>query len=195
MASQVRTFIAVEITGGIRTRAKKLIEQLARSGANVKWVEPENLHLTLAFLGEVPVLEIPDVCDTVQASIGDFEPFEIDVCGVGAFPDLRRPRTIWLGVGDGAEEMVALHDTLEKGLTKLGFRGENRRFRPHLTLGRVRQSPMGLGELAQTIGQLKDLHVEAMEVAEVVVFSSRLDRGGSEYEPLGTIELKGRFGD
>src|SRR5688500_9053956 len=124
MASQVRTFIAVEITSGIRARAKKLIEQFARTSADVKWVEPENLHLTLAFLGEVPVLEIPEICNTAAASIGDFEPFDIEVQGVGAFPDLRRPRTIWLGVGQGAEEMIALHDTLQAGLVKLGFRGE-----------------------------------------------------------------------
>jgi 2'-5' RNA ligase len=192
MASQVRSFIAVEITSGIRARAKKLIEQLGRTGADVKWVEPDNLHLTLAFLGEVPVLEIPEICDTAKASIGDFEPFEIDVSGVGAFPDLRRPRTIWLGVGDGADEMIALHDTLQQGLSKLGFRSENRRFRPHMTLGRVRHSPIGLDELGRAINDMKDLHIEAMEVAEVVVFSSRLDRGGPEYEPLGTIELKGR---
>ena len=194
MPPTVRTFVAVEITPGVRSRARQLIEKLSATGANVKWVEPENLHLTLAFLGEVDVLEIPELCETVRQSVGDYEPFDIEVRGVGAFPDLRRPRTVWIGVENGAEEMIALHGSLEKGLTKLGYRAEKRRFRPHLTLGRVRNAPQGQGvdDLGRAIEQFRDYQADTMSVAEVIVFSSRLDRGGPEYEPLGTIELAGR---
>ena len=105
---------------------------------------------------------------------------------------MQRPRTIWLGVTDGAEEMIALHDCLEQGLAKLGFRPEKRRYRPHLTLGRLKQSPQGIGELGTLIQQNNDYQADTMNVCEVVVFSSRLDRNGPEYEPLGTIELAGR---
>jgi 2'-5' RNA ligase len=192
MPPLVRTFIAVEITPGVRSRARQLIDRFRATGANVKWVEPENLHLTLSFLGEVDVLEIPEICSTVTAAVGDYEPFDIEVRGVGAFPDIKRPRTVWMGVVEGAEEMVALHSSLEKGLAKLGYRAENRRFRPHITLGRFRHSPQGIGELGELIQQNQDYLADTVGVSEVVVFSSRLDRGGPEYEPLGTIELKGR---
>jgi 2'-5' RNA ligase len=192
MPPLVRTFIAVELTPGVRSRARQLMDRFRASGENVRWVEPDNLHLTLSFLGEVDVLEIPEICTTTKQAVGDFEPFDIDVRGVGAFPDLQRPRTIWIGVTEGAEEMIALHDSLEKGLAKLGYRPENRRYRPHLTLGRVKHSPQGIGELGTLIQQNQDYQADTMSVCEVMVFSSRLDRHGPEYEPLGTIELAGR---
>ncbi|MHC4179990.1 MAG: RNA 2',3'-cyclic phosphodiesterase, partial [Planctomycetota bacterium] len=104
MKHTLRTFIAVEINSAIRQRAEQLAEQLSAAGADVKWVAPDNLHLTLKFLGEVASQEIPPVCEAVRQGAAEVKPFELEVRGAGAFPNTRRPRTLWLGVGRGEQE-------------------------------------------------------------------------------------------
>src|SRR5687767_7627551 len=111
--SRLRTFIAVELEKGIRSRCLTLQETLARSAEDVKWVEAENLHVTLLFLGEVDERDLPAVCQVVGAACAEISPFTMSIEGVGCFPNLRRPRTLWVGVGRGTQDLVALHDALE----------------------------------------------------------------------------------
>lgn len=186
----VRTFVAVELTPEIRGRAKQLIARLRRIVADVRWVGPEDLHLTLKFLGEVDVLEIPRVCAAVAATVDEFSPFEMEIVGAGAFPDLVRPRTIWLGVGQGAEEMVDLHQRLQAALAPLGFREEGRRFRPHVTLGRVRDSAED-ARFTQAFAEHEDFSAGGMVVGDLTVFSSELSRQGSKYEVIGHADFGG----
>ena len=147
MKKSLRTFVAVEIAGSIRSRATELIASLGGTSAEVKWVEPHNLHLTLKFLGEVREHEITQVCQSVARGAAAVKPFELDVRGAGAFPNAVRPRTVWLGAAAGGESMVMLHDRVEAELAKLGYREEHRRFQPHLTIGRVRGTGPGIAEL------------------------------------------------
>src|SRR5262249_43385610 len=116
----MRTFIAVALDSAIRNHAVALQGELGQTGMTVKWVEPENLHVTLLFLGEVDARETLDVCRTVQAAAETIPPFDIEVTGVGGFPNLRRPRTLWIGVGQGSAEMIQLHYALERPLLELG---------------------------------------------------------------------------
>ena len=95
---KIRTFVAVELSPETRSAAARLIERLRPAGAKVSWVKADNMHLTLKFLGDVPNVEIPAVCQAVAASSMNIAPFEIECGGAGAFPDARKPRTIWLGV-------------------------------------------------------------------------------------------------
>ena len=185
----VRTFVAVEIGQDVRARAATLIRQLRNSGAKVKWVDPGSMHFTMKFLGEVDVREVPAICKAVSQSVAGISPFEIEVRGAGAFPTVHRPRTVWVGVGQGSEGMVALHDAVEGGLAELGFRTEGRRFRPHLTIGRVRASPTGIPELGKLIEQNADFEAGESIVEDVVVFSSELAPHGPVYEVLGHAEL------
>jgi len=187
----MRTFIAVEIGQDVRGKAAALIQRLAATEAKVKWVEPENLHFTMKFLGEIDPREIPAVCDSLSKSVTGLVSFEIEALGAGAFPTPERPRTLWLGVGEGSEQMVALHGAIENGLAELGFRTEGRRFRPHLTLGRVRNSPLGIRELGDLVQANAGFPAGRTIVDAVVLFSSELDRRGAHYEPLGHAELKG----
>jgi RNA 2',3'-cyclic 3'-phosphodiesterase len=186
----VRTFVAVEISPEVRSRAAQLIARFSPTSAKVKWVDPHNLHMTLKFLGEVDLREAPQVCAAVGEATADLPPFSIRVAGAGAFPDLHHPRTVWLGVTEGADEMVALHERLEASLATLGFRREQRRFRPHLTIGRVRGLP-GAADLEQLIARYQDFDAGLADVDEVVVFSSELNRDGPTYEPLSTAPLTG----
>ena len=191
MKSTIRTFVAVEINAAIRERAGKLIESLRSAPAEVKWVDVNNLHLTLKFLGDVPSREIAQVCRAVERGAAETAPFGLEICGAGAFPNARRPRTLWLGVGAGEAEMVALHGHLEKPLKKLGYRTEHRRFHPHLTIGRVRRGGLGVTDLGELVEQRADFPAGEVKVSQVVVFSSRLDRTGPTYEALGRAKLGG----
>jgi RNA 2',3'-cyclic 3'-phosphodiesterase len=186
---KIRTFVAIEIGADVRGRAGQLIDRLQAAPADVKWVDPQNLHWSLKFLGDVDARETPEVCDAVAQAVAAFPVFEVEARGVGAFPDVRRPRTVWMGVSRGQNELAALHERLEQRLKLLGFRGENRRFVPHLTLGRLRGGPNGIRELADLIEKHKDFAGGATSVEEVVVFSSTLGRNGPTYEALSTAPL------
>lgn len=189
MKQRVRTFVAVEISEAVRSAAGKIIRQLAKCDANVRWVEPENMHLTLKFLGEVGSLELPDVCRAVEEAVAEVPGFTFDVGGVGAFPKVDRPRTIWLGVTSGIEELSELHKAIENTLYKLGYPPENRRFSPHLTLGRVKHAGPELAELSERISSLADQRAGTAAVDEVTVFSSELTREGPVYQPLSHAPL------
>jgi 2'-5' RNA ligase len=191
MSRIIRTFVAVEIPLETRDRARRAIAALDTTPAKVKWVEPESLHWTLKFLGDVDILETPAVCEAVRKAVEPLAPFDVEAWGVGAFPDIHNPRTVWIGMRDGSEQMIELHDAVELELSKLGYRSENRRYRPHLTIGRVRQSPDGIEELAELIEAHADFDAAVSMVEEVVVFSSQLNREGPTYEPLCHVDLRG----
>jgi RNA 2',3'-cyclic 3'-phosphodiesterase len=183
-----RTFIAVPLAPDIGNRAQELIRQLQPLAGDVKWVEPEKMHWTLQFLGNVDDLEIPAVCDAVAAAVSDVEPFELVVRGAGAFPSADRPRTLWLGAGRGANEMITLQSAIELGLETLGFRGEARRYTPHVTLGRAgRGHPPH--ELAAELAALADFAAGTMLIDEVTIFASLLSHEGPEYRALAHASL------
>jgi 2'-5' RNA ligase len=191
MSDMVRTFIAVEIPFDIKDRAGKVIAQLRATEAKVKWVAAAHMHWTLKFLGNLDMLDIPPICEAVKRAVEPLAAFDIEARSVGAFPDVRRPRTVWVGTGLGSEQMIELHDAIEFELAKLGYRAENRRFRPHLTIGRVRHSPEGIDQLGRLIEQHAEFEGGVALVDEVVVFSSDLGRDGPTYEALCHAELKG----
>src|SRR4029077_10512280 len=114
--ARLRTFIAVDLGQPIRDRCVALQEMLARTGTEVKWVEEENLHVTLLFLGEVEDRAVPALCRAVAEVCAARDTFPLSVETVGCFPTPRRPRTVWVGVGEGGAELVALHDALEPPL-------------------------------------------------------------------------------
>jgi 2'-5' RNA ligase len=189
--SRLRTFIAVGIDKTIRDRAEALQQALGRSGVEVKWVEPGNLHVTLLFLGEVEDRSVPDVCRVVAECAAEHEPFEMSIEAAGAFPTIRRPRTLWVGVGAGQQELVALHDELEPPLLDLGcYRREERQYTPHLTLGRVR-SERGSEPLATALTRHAGWQCGQLRVREVLVMSSELRAEGPEYTVLSRAKLGG----
>src|SRR5690606_18686353 len=135
-----------------KSLAARLVEQMSHTRANVRWVDEPSMHFTLKFLGDVETNSTADICRAVARAVEGMPTFEVRVQGAGAFPAPDRPRTVWIGVDPaGIEPFVALHDAVEQSLADLGFREEHRRYRPHMTLGRVRRSPEGIDELAEQI--------------------------------------------
>src|SRR5262245_26384824 len=176
--SRMRTFIAVALDDAIRRKAAALTEQLSELGPGVKWVEPENMHVTLLFLGEVEGREILDVCKAVRGVTERLPPFEMRVAGGGGFPTLRRPRPAWLGVDEGSVEIVDLHDGIEEALlAQGGYRREEREFTPHITLGRCKGGDL-TPQMQAMLAQQATWHGGMQNVSEVHVLSSELTREG-----------------
>jgi len=173
----------------VQQRAAELIGIFAATGAKISWVKPKNLHLTLKFLDEVPLSSIPQVSSAVQEAAAACEPFELELCTAGAFPNAGRPRTLWLGTGQGSESLANLHSALESALKSIGFPKEHRRFAAHLTIGRVRGPGPGLSELGPLIKQNAGFSAGRFAVTELVVFSSHLTPQGPIYEALSRAVL------
>jgi RNA 2',3'-cyclic 3'-phosphodiesterase len=188
---RVRTFIAVELSSSVKHRAGELIKKLRFTGAEVKFTRPEHMHLTLKFLGDVERDEIIPICRIAEEVAAQFEPFDLSFHGTGAFPHTDHPRTLWIGVEEGLEEIRALQTALETALfDKLGFSRERRQFTPHLTIGRVHRATPEMGDVME---HNSEFDADVSEVDELVVFASFPDRDGPRYEVLGHAPL-GRKG-
>jgi 2'-5' RNA ligase len=186
---KTRTFIAVEALDAVHTAALAAIDRLRSAAEGVRWVEPQNLHWTIQFLGDLDDREMAEVCLRTVRAAAEHEPFELAAFGVGAFPSIQRPRTLWLGAGEGAAEFIDLQATIENSLRDLGFRGEGRAFVPHLTIGRTSRGPSGGLVLAERLARLADFDGGVMSVDEVIVFASELGRDGPEYSILAKAPL------
>jgi 2'-5' RNA ligase len=186
---RTRTFIAIELSKPIRDRLIALQEGLATAAPDVKWVEPDNLHVTLLFLGEVDDRELPAVCRAVQDALAEHPAFTLSVEGVGCFPNPRRPRVLWVGIKQGVQEVVAVHDALEGPLLDLGcYRREERKYTPHVTLGR-RRSEGPADALSKALAKQQTWQGGDELVSEVHVMASELTRDGPQYTILSRARL------
>jgi 2'-5' RNA ligase len=186
---RTRTFIALDPGTAIRQRMVALQENLARTGAEVKWTEPVNLHLTLLFLGEVDNRELMPVCQAVKKAACQVLSFELAIEGTGCFPNMRRPRIVWIGVGAGSTEVRALHAAIEAPLLELGcYRREKRKFTPHITLGRVRGDKTAT-PLAAALAQKQTFQAGATLIREVHVMSSEPAAKGPVYSVISRASL------
>lgn len=188
---RVRAFIAIPVASGVASRASELMRRLRASNAAVNWVAPQNLHLTLKFLGETPINEAPEICEAVRRATADAPPFDVAFRGLSAFPSVDKPRTIWLGVSEGEQDLADLAGRIDDELAKLGYARETRKFSAHLTIGRVRESIASDHPLLDAMAKHVDFDANIMGVDEVVIYASFLDRKGPTYDALGTVELTG----
>ncbi len=187
---RMRTFIAIDLTKPIRECCLSLQDTLARGGAEVKWVDEHNLHLTLLFLGEVDDRELPALCQVVADCCAQQDSFALSIESVGCFPNPRRPRVVWVGVGEGRAEVSALHDALEPPLLELGcYRREERTYTPHVTLGRV-TGDRSTEALATALARQSKWHGGTTQVQEVRVLSSQLTPKGPIYAVLSRAKLR-----
>ncbi len=187
--SKTRTFIAVAACDEVYANALASIKSLRPLTENVRWVAPDNLHWTLQFLGEVEDIDLYAICRDVKQAAAEQKAFQLGSLSVGAFPSINKPRAIWLGAGEGGEQLCQLQDGIEDRMAKLGFRPERRQYTPHLTLGRVQQGSHGGEALSERLAELAEFDGGLMEVDEVVVYGSELTREGPTYHVLGRAPL------
>jgi len=186
----IRTFVAVLLAEDLRQKIAQVQGEVKKLAPDVKWVAPENIHVTLKFLGNVRESEIGDVCDAVSEAARTVPAFELSVSGLGAFPNPARARVVWVGIDRGREELAGLAAGVDDRLVKLGFEREDRAFKAHITIGRVKTSRF-LDELARGIEGIDASGLGSQRVASVAVMQSDLQREGPVYTPLSVIELAG----
>jgi len=182
----VRAFIAAELPRSACDALGALVESLRKEeGDDVRWVEPASMHLTLKFCGDVPEDRVEELIRRCGARARGVEPFDAAIAGLGAFPNAREARILWAGVVDGVSELARLARKLDAACARLGVERERRPYRPHLTLGRLRQ-PRRIA-----VERLVGPERIAFRVGEVVCFQSRLSPRGAEHVPLARLPLGG----
>ena len=184
MSDEWRTFCAIELSDRAREQladhAKRLRE--AVPDASASWSRPENVHLTLKFFGNVSTHDVTRISAAANRVAQQFSPFQIKIGGTGVFPRRSRPQVLWVGVEDLSGRLSDLQQRLEDEFAREGFAKEERGFRPHLTIARLRR-PEDARQLAETHIQTKFSFVE-VPVNEFVVFRSELSPKGSRYTPI-----------
>lgn len=187
--AKIRTFIAVNLSSKIRKNASRLIDKMIATRAGYKWVAEENLHITLNFVGDVPENEVTDLCRDVSQRVTGAESFGLTVTGIGGFPSADEPRTIWLGITEGRQELAAINKTIDELLAEWRFPKDRQEFHPHVTLGRLQRGGRWNGALLELIDEDSEHHAGTCSVNEVVVYSSYLDKSGPTHTPMTRVKL------
>ncbi len=184
----IRSFLAIALPETIHRRIEEVQGDLKSSHADVRWVNPGKIHLTLKFFGNIDEAAIESIVKAVEESVRAVSPFSLKVRGIGAFPNWRNPRVVWMGLIDGGDILIPFQKQVEMELQKIGFEPEERAFRPHLTLGRV-NSARGKEALIQTMEEHREQEFGEFEVSRVVLFKSDLKPTGPIYTPLREVNL------
>lgn len=180
----MRLFVAVDPPEEAKAAVEEVAAALRDRVPGARWTRPEGRHLTLAFLGNVDEDLVGAIGDAVAEAAGGAAPFEVRLArGVGGFPDVRRPRVLWVGVAEGADALGGLAGRVAASLAPLGFEPQEREHHPHLTLARIPRP--------RPVGALDDVRVPplAFRVGEVVLFRSQPQRGGARYTAMRRVSL------
>jgi 2'-5' RNA ligase len=188
----VRSFIAIHLPADVRAELASLEDKLkARRHPFVKWVDPESMHLTLKFLGNVAADSLPQISEAMARVAQLHPPFKLQVSGTGAFPNWQRPQVVWVGVGGESDKLNALQKELESALSPLGFPAEARSFSAHLTLGRLRDrvTPDERRRFAEFAQKIEFETALSFEVNTVRLMRSQLTPTGPIYSELAIAKL------
>jgi 2'-5' RNA ligase len=182
-----RIFIAVKVNpeGELLRMFSSLKAILAAE--NIKWVEAANMHLTLAFLGDTEEKRIKFLSSMLKNKCSGFGEFDFNLTGTGVFKNFRDPRVLWVGI-QSAERLIQLNNIIAEGLKLNGFEIEERQFRPHLTLGRVK-SVRNTENLKSVLEKYRDKHFQIVQVGEVILYESILMQTRPIYKPLGIYSI------
>lgn len=181
MSEEWRTFCAIELSHQVRSQLEEHVRRLREAvpEASASWSRPESIHLTMKFFGNVPTQDVTKISAAASRVANEFSSFQIRIGGTGVFPRRSRPQVLWVGVEDSSGRLSDLQQRLEEEFAREGFAKEDRGFRPHLTIARLRR-PEDARQLAEAHIQTKFSFVE-VPVNEFVVFRSELSPKGSRY--------------
>jgi RNA 2',3'-cyclic 3'-phosphodiesterase len=191
MTESWRVFCAVELPEVVRARLEDHVRRLRKEvpDAAASWSRVENIHLTLKFFGNVEVKRIARISEAAERVGRQFSTFQIGVGETGVFPKPSRPQVLWIGVNDSSGQLSALQEKFENECAAEGFEKEDRAYRPHLTIARLRK-PEGARQLADAHLQMKFEPIE-VEPKELMVFRSELSPKGSKYTVISAADLRG----
>ncbi|MCX8062292.1 MAG: RNA 2',3'-cyclic phosphodiesterase [Anaerolineales bacterium] len=193
MNQVLRAFIAIELPSETQKKLGQVIQKLQEQlqGVSIRWVKPHNIHLTLKFLGEISLNNLEAIKEILIKESAEVSPFEFSVGELGAFPNLKRPRVLWLHVA-APPELLSLQRAIDLQTARLGYLFEERDYSPHITVGRVNRQ-VSVDDLTRIASVLQNTRlglVEVVRVSTVTLFRSDLHPEGSVYTPLATASLK-----
>ena len=187
----IRAFLAIEPPEDILQALSRLQEKLKREiSCRISWTKPESQHLTLKFFGDISTEDVKNICSAIENRIASLSPLKLKIEKIGVFPDARRPRVLWCGVTSDGEKLSALQKQLEADFEGIGFPGDDRPFRSHLTLGRVKESHGFVG-ISEALTKYKSYAAGVFECRQLILFQSKLLPQGAVYTKLAEFTLKG----
>lgn len=188
MEATLRAFVAIQLTNDIIGHAKALQDALKKHGLKLKWVKPQNLHLTLKFLGNIPQADAAAIGAALKTAARDEAPLKLTVQGMGVFPGIKRPRVLWTGLGGEVGRLKQLQSRIEDQLEPMGYDREKRAFNAHLTLARIKGavSPDRLLRAIEAVGCFRP---QPFEVRSVMLYKSDLRPTGAIYTILEDVRL------
>jgi 2'-5' RNA ligase len=192
--SVIRAFIAVDLPPDLKARLAEICDQLCAEMGDVpvRWVPAEKMHLTLKFLGDVSLNNVNVLQDILRGEAVDRQPFAISLGGLGAFPKVRQPRVIWIGV-EAPPELESLQRGIDKQTARVGYPPDRRPFSPHITVGRVSRnaSPAEVRVIGDALNEANVGYLGVARVQAVHLYRSDLQPGGAVYHRLFSAELEG----
>ena len=191
MTETFRAFIAVDLPESVKSFLSEAQKALKRYGFRVKWIRPQNIHLTLKFLGDTATVDINKIAEAMRLAASECPGLSLAARGIGVFPNVRRPRVIWAGLDGQLETLADLQRALEAQLADLGFARDSRPFKSHLTLGRVK-GKIAPDQIKTAMEKLKGFESESFGINEIVLFKSELRPAGAVYTRVQTIALEGQ---
>jgi 2'-5' RNA ligase len=188
MPDTIRTFIAFKLPENIILSIRKIQEDIKSYAFKVRWVNPEKIHLTLKFLGNINHTDIEKISKTIINTVNGYAPVSLAVKGAGVFPGIKRPRVIWVGLTGEIEKLTGIQNDIEENLEELGFPREKRPFRGHLTLGRIK-GKINPKKLLDAMKKFEKFESELFIADKIYLFKSDLKSTGSVYTELKSISL------
>ncbi|ADE56536.1 MULTISPECIES: RNA 2',3'-cyclic phosphodiesterase [Aminobacterium] len=190
MSLFIRTFVCVELPEQHRRTLAVTLKSLKKNFSEIKWVSPQTLHLTLKFCGEQSEDTIGCFSSYIkeELQLRRLDPFLITLGSAGAFPSLKRPRTLWIGVTEGGDPLLSLVELVEKAGLRAGVEKEKRIFHPHLTLARIRPGTFVSPQLEEELGR-QNFNSLSWKVSSIVLMKSELRPEGAQHTPLETYSL------
>ncbi len=184
----IRAFIAIEIDSEIKNRLSEHIDKLKRTGADVKWVLPENIHLTLKFLGHIEEDTLPGLNKIISDVVSSLEPFNISIGNICAFPNRKRPRIVYVCVEDKEGILKKLHGNLNNGVEKFGIKKESKKYIGHITLGRIK-TQKNIYKLATALKSETECFLGHEKISYLSLMQSQLTPKGPIYTKLNNFLL------
>ncbi|MEJ2155483.1 MAG: RNA 2',3'-cyclic phosphodiesterase [Desulfobacteraceae bacterium] len=189
MAATLRAFVAIKLADEIINLAAALQDALKSHGLKLRWVKPQSLHLTLKFLGEIPVTDVTSIGAALRTAAADEPPLELTVQGMGVFPGIKRARVLWIGFGGAVDRLKQLQLRIEDEIAALGYRREKRGFRAHLTLARIKGA-VAPDRLLRAIEATGGFESQSFEARRLILYKSDLRPTGAVYTPLASVMLQ-----
>ena len=189
MSQTIRSFIAIELPDAVISWLETVQQDLRSLRLRARWVRPQNIHLTLKFLGNTPPGDIEKIGSAMTDAAAAGVPFKLTVGGIGVFPGLKHPRVIWTGLAGDMKVLLGLQRNLEDRLAAIGFPKEKRSYKPHLTLGRIRET-VNSAAIRQIVQQYSDLGRLEFTSDRIILFKSDLKPSGAVYSKLKQADLR-----